>query len=183
MCFLPYLAFAFAATDDHPAARFAAVAGFGALGALTPRRDRVAATGGFTFTTTVRVVDRVHDDTTHDRAFAQPAAAAGFADLGVHVVGVGDGTDGGHAGFVHQADFATGQTHLDVGTVLTGDLHGRAGGAGHLAAATGLELYVVDHGADRNVFERQRVAGLDLGLRTGHHHVTRFDLLRSEDIG
>src|SRR3546814_15334995 len=45
---------------------------------LTPRRHRVTSTGGLALTTTVRVVDRVHGDTTDGRADALPAHAAGL---------------------------------------------------------------------------------------------------------
>src|SRR6201999_4210205 len=45
-----------------------------ALG-LTPRADRVATTGGLALTTTVRVVHRVHHDTTDGRTLALPAHA------------------------------------------------------------------------------------------------------------
>merc|ERR1712196_457628 len=46
-----------ARTDDH-LVRLLVLAGTGALGRLTPRSDRVTATTGTAFTTTMRVVDR-----------------------------------------------------------------------------------------------------------------------------
>src|SRR3954464_1443690 len=64
------------AADDELVARLVGLAG-AALG-LTPRADRVATTGGLALTTTVRVVDRVHHDTTDGGALALPPHAAGF---------------------------------------------------------------------------------------------------------
>src|SRR5690606_8037584 len=44
-----------------------------ALGRLAPRRNRVTATGGTAFATTMRVIDRVHGHTAVDRLAAEPA--------------------------------------------------------------------------------------------------------------
>src|SRR6266550_3060967 len=57
-----------AAADDQAVARLVRVPG-AALG-LAPRRHRVATAGGLALTTTVRVVDRVHGDTTDGGALA-----------------------------------------------------------------------------------------------------------------
>ncbi len=67
--------------------------GLVALGRLAPRRHRVTAAGGLAFTTTERVVDRVHGHAAHVRTLAQPAAAAGLADRHVLVVEVADLAD------------------------------------------------------------------------------------------
>ena len=64
-----------------------------ALG-LSPRADRVATTGGLALAATVRVVDRVHHDTTDGRALALPAHTAGLAPVDVRLLGVADLADG-----------------------------------------------------------------------------------------
>src|SRR4051794_28505008 len=64
-----------AAADNHLVARLVRTTGT-AFG-LAPRADGVPSTGGLTLTTTVRVIDRVHRDTTHRRALALPAHPAG----------------------------------------------------------------------------------------------------------
>ena len=78
-----------------------------ALG-LAPRADRVTTTGGLALTTTVRVVDRVHGDTTDGRALALPAHAAGLAPVDVGLLGVADLADGGAAAHVDVADLTGG---------------------------------------------------------------------------
>ena len=50
---------------------------------------------GSSFTTTVRMIDRVHRRATHVRPSAQPTLAAGLAQRDVHVVGVADLADRG----------------------------------------------------------------------------------------
>src|SRR6478735_6857389 len=53
----------------------------GATLSLAPRGDGVTSTGRLALTTTVRVVDRVHRDTTDGRANALPAHAAGLTPV------------------------------------------------------------------------------------------------------
>jgi hypothetical protein len=67
----------------------------------------LATTTGFAsaFTTTVRVVDRVHTHTANSRASAEPASPASFATLNVHVLAVADLTDRSVALGVNAADF------------------------------------------------------------------------------
>jgi hypothetical protein len=79
------------ATNDELVAGLAGAAG-AALG-LAPRGDRVATTGGLALTTTVRVVDGVHDDTADGRALALPAVPAGLADVDDVVLGVANCAD------------------------------------------------------------------------------------------
>src|SRR5437016_1628204 len=78
-------------------------AGLLSLGRKAPRRDRVAAARGAALAAAVRVVDRIHRNTAIVRHAAEPALAAGLADRDVHVVGIRDRPDGGHAAAVHQA--------------------------------------------------------------------------------
>src|SRR3954447_4144632 len=118
--------------DDELVACLAAA---GTAFGLTSRVHRVATTGGLALTTTVRVVDRVHGDTTHRGLAALPAHAAGLAPVDVGVLGVADLADRGAAAHVHVADLARGHPQLGVRTVLGYQLHLRAGGAGDLCAA------------------------------------------------
>src|SRR4029079_18558777 len=97
---------------DHDELRGGLVlAGLLALGREAPRRDRMAATLG---AAAVRVIDRVHGDTAVVRHATLPALAAGLADRGVHVVGVGHRADGGETAAMHQALLGRVETQDDV---------------------------------------------------------------------
>src|SRR6185436_10866378 len=63
-----------------------------ALGRLAPRGDRMTAAGCAAFAAAMRVVDRVHGDAAIVRTLAQPALAAGLAEIDVAVVRVGHRT-------------------------------------------------------------------------------------------
>src|SRR5690606_12091539 len=90
----------------------------GAAFRLAPGRNRVTTTGGTTLTTTVRVVNRVHDDTTDGRANALPAHAAGLTPVDVRLLGVAGLADRCAAAQVDVADLARRQAELRVGAVL-----------------------------------------------------------------
>src|SRR6478609_2456761 len=169
-----------AAPNDQLVAGLVRPAG-AALG-LATGVDRVTATGGLTLTTTVRVVDRVHRDTTDGRALALPAHPAGLTPVDVGLLGVADLADGGAAAHVDVADFAGRHPELGVGAVLRHELHLRARGTGDLGAATWPQLDRVHDRADRDVAQRQVVARLDVGAGAGLDPVTLRQLVRRDDV-
>src|SRR5215213_5104836 len=144
--------------------------------------DRVPASGGLALATTVRMVDRVHGDATDGRTLALPAHPAGLAPVDVGLLGVADLADGGAAAYVDVADLAGGHPQLRVRTVLRHQLDARTGGPGDLRAATRPQLDRVDHGAGRDVAQRQVVAGLDVGPCPALHLVALAQPGRRDDV-
>src|SRR6476619_3092083 len=178
---LPYSALlaGLAATDDLGVAGLALART--ALG-LAPGGHRVATTGRLALTTTVRVVDRVHDDTADGRANALPPHAAGLAPVDVGLLGVADLADRGAAAHVDEAHLARGHAERRA-AALTGDqLGGVAGRAGDLGAAARTQLHAVDGRTDRDVAQRQVVAGLDVGVGARLHDRALAQVLRRDDV-
>src|SRR3546814_18476141 len=87
---------------------------------------------GLAFTTTMRVVDRVHDDTAHRRANALVALGTGLAVLTQVVLVVPDFADDRAAFGKHLAHFTRTQANGRVLTVTSNPLHGHAGTARNL---------------------------------------------------
>src|SRR5687767_10876010 len=178
---LPYSALlaGLAATDDLGVAGLALART--ALG-LAPGGHRVTSTGRLALTTTVRVVHRVHDDTTDGRADALPPHAAGLAPVDVGLLGVADLADRGAAAHVDEAHLARRQAQRGAAS-LTGDqLGGVAGRAGDLRTAARTQLHAVDRRADRDVAQRQVVAGLDVGVGAGLHGGALGQTLGRDDV-
>src|SRR6478609_7961390 len=169
-----------ATTDDVLVAFLVGVAG--ATLSLAPRSDGVTSTGGLALTTTVRVVDGVHRDTTDGRADALPALAAGLAPVDVRLLGVADLADRRAAARVDVADLARGETQLGVGAVLRDETHRGARRAGELGAAAGTELDRVHDRTRGDVAQRQVVAGLDVGAGTRLDDIALRQLVRREDV-
>src|SRR5690606_16908388 len=167
------------ATDDEPVGRLAPT---GTTLRLAVRVHRVTATGGAALTTTVRVVDRVHHDTTDGRALALPPGPACLTPVDVGVLGVADLADRGAVAHVHVADLAGRHTQLGVRTLLGDQLDACASRPGDLRAAARTQLDGVHHGADRDVAQRQVVARLDVRGRAGLHHIALLELVRRDDV-
>src|SRR5690606_16816700 len=109
-------------------------------------------------TTTVRVVHRVHDGTTHLRPAAAVTVPPGLAELELLVLQVAHVTDGRAAPLQDLAHLTRGHTKQGVALVLRHQLDARPGGAAHLPATAWSELHVVDGRTGGNRRQRQRVA-------------------------
>jgi hypothetical protein len=136
-----------------------------ASGLLAPRSTRsIAADRALTFTTTVRVIARVHDEAANGRANAEVAFLAGAADVHKVVILVADDADGRAAVAEDLADLGAGETEHDITGIGAEHLSARTSGAAHLAAFARLKFDVVDEGAIRDVLELAAVADFDIGL-------------------
>jgi hypothetical protein len=155
-----------------------------ALGRLAPRGNRVTATRGAAFTTTVRVVDRVHGDTANRRTAAsqreRPALPSWCScDPGSTPHRRWPGNRMPPCGC--SPDFKAQQRH---GAVTANELCIGTGGACNLATLARLHLHVVDDRADRHGRQRHAVARLHVNAgRTGHHGVAFVEALRSQNVG
>ncbi len=138
--------------------------------------------GSAAFTTTHRVIHRVHHDTTVVRPAAQPATTAGFAVAFQVVVGVGDGTDGGAAGHQHHAGLARRETEDGVAAFTGGQLGERAGAACHRAAVARAEFDVVHEGTERNLCQRQCISDFRSDSGAGCDDLAHFESVGSNDI-
>src|SRR5690606_12355811 len=153
-----------------------------ALGRCAPRADGLTAFASTAFTTTVRVIDRVHGHATDGRADTTPAHCAGLADLSQAVFFVADFTNGGTAVDMHTADFTRAQANLSV-SAFTGQQHsGSAGGTGQLRTLAGQQLDAVNGCTNRDVADGQRVAGTDGSILTGHQRCANFQATRSDNV-
>src|SRR5262245_22233699 len=148
---------------------------------LAPRRHGVVALA-LALAATHRVVDRIHDRATHRWPEATPAHAARLADRDVLVIEIADLADRGHAVEADEPDLARRQLQGRAAAFLGQQLRLSAGAAAELSAAARLELHVVHQGADRDVPDRPRVPGQDVGLGTGHHDVTSLEAVGRDDV-
>ena len=139
-------------------------------------------TGATTFTTTERMIDGVHGNATDLRTTAQPAIAAGLAELDILVMNVSDLTDGGATGGQDLADLAGGHAQEGVFAFLGDELRVGAGGTAKLAALAGVQFDVVHDGTGRNLLERHGVAGLDVSALARQDGVALVQADGSQDV-
>jgi hypothetical protein len=153
-----------AASYDHIVSALAAAS-------LKPKRlltpwgtRRFGHTVTTTVTTTVRVIDCVHDHTAHAWALAQVAIATSLTDLHILVLFVADNTDRSRASQEEPADFAARHTHLGVLTLFGHQHSAIASAADSLSTTAWLQLQGMDGGTNGDVGEWQAVAHFYRGL-------------------
>src|ERR1700722_11219013 len=152
------------ALNDHRR-RALVAAGAITLGRGSPRADRIATCCRLTFTTTVRVIDRVHCNATHRRADTAPAICASLTDLTEAMLFVANFTNRRAALDVHTANFTRTQANLSVSAFASQQHGGRTSRTRHLRALARQHLDAMDRGTDRNVADRQRFARKNRGFR------------------
>src|SRR6516165_10865218 len=118
-----------AAHDDELGGGFIP-AGLLSLGWETPGGDWMAPAGGTSFAAAMRMIDGIHRHAAIVRHASHPALAPGLADRNVHIVGIGDGTNAGHAAAMHEALLGGIETQDHVFAVAPDDLRISIGKAG-----------------------------------------------------
>src|SRR5665213_1875455 len=171
-----------AALQDH-VIRALVVTRLQTLGVLAPRRYRMRiALTRLALAAPVRMIDRIHRKTAHRGADAAPAFCARLAVASQVVFVVPDLTDGRAAIHVHAACLGRLQTQRCVDAFARGVLHRAASAAGELPALAGLQFDVVHEGAERNVPQRHRIAGLDGRIGAGADFIAGHDALGRENV-
>ncbi|PRD30554.1 UNVERIFIED_CONTAM: hypothetical protein NCL1_26162 [Trichonephila clavipes] len=134
------------------------------------------------FTTTVRMVDRVHGHATNGRTHTAPAAGASLAQGAQVVLAVRDFAEDGAALDMDLAHFAGAQTHDGVGAITTQQLHRGTGGAGQLGALARLQLDAAQGGTERHVAQRQHIAVPDRRGIARQDHITDLLVLQRDHV-
>src|SRR4051812_25182075 len=168
------------AADDHLGGRLLLVPRPALL--LAPRGRRMPSGGAVALAAAERVVARVHRDAAHGRALVLPSRPASLAELHQLVLGVADDADRRAAGRLDQTHLPGGKPQGRIPALLRDELHGGSRRARHVRPAARLELHRMDHGADRDVAERQGVPRPDLRALAGHQSVADAQSLGREDV-
>src|SRR5512140_693108 len=95
---------------------------------------------GTSFTTAVRVIDRVHRHATDAGASSLPTRTTGLADRHVLVIDIANLTDGGATGQLHRTQLPGGQLEQRVVPFLRHQLDRGAGPPSELAALARLQF-------------------------------------------
>src|SRR5690606_21128789 len=154
-----------------------------ALGWHAPRGDRVrVALAGLGLAAAVRVVHRVQGGAADGGLDAAPTVGAGLAQLLQAVLVIADFADGGPALGRNLAHLTRTQAQGRVTLFAGNQLHRSAGGACDLRTLARLELDAMHRRADRDIAQRQGVAGLDRGVGAGDHLVAGLQPLGRDDV-
>ena len=120
------------------------------------------ADGRLAFAAAVGMVVRVHNRAAHGGSPAHMALSAGLTDLYVLMVNIADLADSGHAVYADIAQLAGRQAEKSHAVFLSHKLSHVAGCTSQLSALAGIQLHIVEEGTNRNIVQRQSIAGLDI---------------------
>src|ERR1700733_11459434 len=151
------------------------------LGGLAPRRLRMV-TLRLALATAVRMVNGIHRDAAHMTALTQPSRAPGLANRNIFVIEITDLADSRAAIGLHHPLLARRQLEQRHLTFFRHQLRLHACAARQLGASAGLHLDCMHNGAERDVLEHQRVAGLDVGVLARFYFGADFQTVRREDV-
>src|SRR5713101_8484564 len=155
---------------------------FVTAGRLAPGRYRIAAAGGLAFTTTVRMVHRIHRDAADVRPDSLPTRSPGFAQRDILMLDVAYLAHSRAALNRHAPHFAGGHAQLCELAFLGQELRERSGCARHLSAFAGAQFDVVNLRAQRNAANWQSVPGKNICFLTTRDHFPHFQSDRSDDV-
>ena len=142
----------------------------------------MSTTAASAFTTTHRMVNRVHHNTADMRSESEITLLAGFAQRSIHVVQISDLSDSGLAIQMHLADFTARQLDLCIITVLGTENRNLSGGTNHSGAFSGDEFDVVNFNTDRDVAKFQGIARLDFSFLAGKDSLPDLEPVRRKDV-
>src|SRR5258708_30615741 len=130
----------------------------------------------------VRMVDGIHRDSAHMAALAEPSGAPGLADRNILVVEIPDLADSGAALRLHHPLLSRRELEQRHLALFGHQLRLGARAARKLSARAGLHLDRMDDSADRNIFELQRVARLDVSVLARLDLAADLEPVGSEDV-
>ena len=137
---------------------------------------------GLSLTAAVRMVDRIHDDSTNVWPTAEPSRAPRFADGNILMIEIADLPDGRHTGSQNSPHLPGLQSHLHIAFFAAHNLGKTAGAADQLPALARLQLDVVDRGPQRHRGQGKRIPWTDFRSRTGLHHVIDAQPLGHQNV-
>ena len=137
---------------------------------------------GLSFTTTMWVIDWVHDNTTNLWPSAKVAACTGLAQGHVHVVFISQETDCGIALTKDHSHLARRQAKSNIVAFLSNDGGSKTSTADKLSTAAKCELDIVYCQTKGNVLKWKSTTSLERGSWSANDHGTNGKSLRGEDV-
>src|SRR5581483_11132716 len=146
---------------------------------LAPRTHDVPAT---TRTTTVRVIDGVHDLAANLGTAPHPARLSSLTPRQQLVLGVADRADRREALAMDHAHLGRAHAHRDVFTLFRHHFYRSARATSDLATLPLFELDVVHVGTQRDLAQRKRIPDAHIRARAGHDRVADLETAGVQDV-
>ena len=169
-------------TADNHIIRTFIVAGTITFSRCTPRANRFTCFTGTTFATTMRVVNRIHNDTSYCRTDATPTISTCFADFFQTLLFIAHFADSGSAIYMDFTDFTGAQTNLGISAFFSQYYCRSTGRAGNLRTFARFHFNTVHSSTDGNITNRQSISNFNYSFRTGHQHCADLNAGRRNNV-
>jgi hypothetical protein len=134
------------------------------------------------FATTMRVVDRIHDDTANMRASPLPSGPTGLANTNIFMVRIANLPDRRHASRKNPTHFARPEPYLNILAIAAHDLSRSTRTTNQLSALPRLQLDIMDRGTQGHAGQWQSISNANLSAETGLHDIPDLQPDRRQDI-
>ena len=123
------------------------------------------ALSGLSLSTSVRMINGIHNDTPYMWTPSFPSRPSGLSDHYIFMIHIADLSDRCHAGTQNLPHLTRFQAHLHVGIVTTHHLSEATGTAYQLAPLTRLQFNIVDGRTEWHAGKRKRIPRTHFRIR------------------
>jgi len=142
----------------------------------------MTATRALAFTSTHRMIDRVHGNAANTGPFTEPPGATGFTELAAFILAISDLSNTGTAALMKLAHFTGRQPDEHISALFRHQLRGCPGTPDKLTTFADLHFDVVDNGTQRNIHHGQAVTGLNIDIVSSDDLISDCDAVRCQNI-
>ncbi len=136
----------------------------------------MASTRGFTFTTAMRVIDRIHHDTANFRSRAHPARTSGFTKRNILIFLFPTCPTVAIANHRNLANLTGRHSQLRIIAFFCNDLRKSAGRSNKLSTFSGTKFNIVNLRSERNIFDRQSISRQNIRFFAAQDHRVRLSI-------
>ena len=138
----------------------------------------MTATRALAFTSTHRMIDRVHGNAANTGPFTEPPGATGFTELAAFILAISDLSNTGTAALMKLAHFTGRQPDEHISALFRHQLRGCPGTPDKLTTFADLHFDVVDNGTKRNIDQGKAISRLNIHTVSCHDGVADIDTIR-----
>src|SRR3989338_9094829 len=137
---------------------------------------------GSSLAAAVRVIDRVHRSAADKRSPSQMKLTPRFANHDILMFHISDLPDRSATIEADHPDFSGRKTHMGIVSLAPDDLGRHTGRANQFSAGADFQFEIMNFGTDRNILERQAVAGDDIDGLTRFYRLAHFQPDRCQNV-
>ncbi len=142
----------------------------------------MTSTGSLTFTTTMGVINGVHNNTSNLGSSAHPSGTTGLTDFHIHVILVTDLSQSGHTLVEHKPHLTGRHLKSDILAFLSSDKRFASCSSNHLRTTSELKLYAVNGTTYGDILQGKSISNLNRRVGTVVDNGSYLNAFGSNDV-